>query len=754
MTTLTLALTLAGCGGGGDSAGTPTTAASRTVAGTAAKGILKGATVNAYAIGADGKQGTTAIATGTTLNDGSFSIKIPTDVLSFIVEVSGGPNATSADEASGVDVPVGAGFKLRNVVKLAAAGETTYTGSVSPLTEMIVKTAEGASGGLSAANIDSAKAGFAAFFGFSPEQVKPVNSNSAAAATANAQEKLQSVMLAAISKLAKDGKLGCAETTPGAQLGCVVGKIGALGTIKGNSLEVNDALSGAIDTAATEVVADTTINQTGNTSVAPLPKGTVPILPPAASGVQAAKNLFASLRSNLTALSNGNHSGAIDLRADAMRADFEQAVAPLDDDLSKWMQLSTNGIDFLRAYQAGSTTSNTLEVYAGATKLGGCGVYSDADGSVAATSAADALTVGCSIVRKTVPGSYTTGLSPNTYKRVTAAFTITPVGDTSYTYVSRARLETWNVGASERNRNLDVTVGVYGDTPNARATGSINYVRNGNTLSTFSVEGTMPARTDDYGNAVTDRASWTLSATRTAEGNKTFKYAFSGAIAAIKAGQQVGKVSIAAGSFLRTVEANEGRIVATGVKEFSLSLAAEAGGSKAAGTLVMSEAMADKNGQEYMPTKLSFTGNLATANAEFFTGTLKLQQTDFDKFDSALPESATNYVKKSAALAGKLSIPNRPALGISLNAGSNAFHSSSLTGQYNDGASLINFSVTDANHGVTPKLTTFASSDGVTMALSGAADSVDVLKDNAKVGVLNLKTGRIDYADGIFESLK
>lgn len=746
LSTLSLALALAACGGGGDSSA-PVTAASRTVAGTAAKGIIKRGTVNVYAVNADGSKGTTAVVTGVTDDNGTFSVKIPADLLTFVVVVSGGPNAVTVDEATGQEVAIDANFKLRNVVKLASASETTYTGSVSPLTEMIIKSAESATGGLSAANIASAKTGFATFFGFDPELVKPINSNSAAAASASADEKLQSVMLAAISQMAKDGSLDCALPTPAEKLACVVGKVAALGTIGSGGMTVNDTLSAAIDSAATAVVSNPVINLTGTTSVAQLPKGTVPVIAPATSPVAAATRLFTSLRTNISALSTANNTGTIDLRADAMRADFDKATAPLDPDLGKWIQLTTRGIDYLRAYQANGG-ANTMSMFAGGARIGGCGIFGDVNGNTAATSKANAVSVGCSIVRKNVPRSFPAVNGHAITKQVTAAFTINPVSASSYTYVGRARIETLVDGV--RDPNQDVTVGTYGTVPN-RATGTIDYVRTGDIVDSIAFKGTMPARTDDYGTAVTDRETWDLTASRTAEGNNLFKYALSGAIASIKADLEVGKVSIADGSFLRTEEKVAGDIVASGVKEFSLGLAAGAGGSKVAGKLVMTEAMADKSGFNYQPTKIAFTGSLSTNSAEFFTGTLAFTQTGYNLFDSTLPVSATNVEKQNASLVGKLSITDRPALIIQLNAGRirAASETLSLTGQYNDGSNLVNFSVSDGS----PKVTKISSVDGVSLTLTGT-ENVDVLKDGAKVAVLNTKTGMINFTDGSFVSLK
>ncbi|MFM9434583.1 hypothetical protein ACFDR9_001642 [Janthinobacterium sp. CG_23.3] len=759
LSTISLALALAACGGGGSSNVTPdpVVSASRTVAGTAAKGIIKGGTVKVFAVNADGTLGTTALASGTTGADGTFSIKIAADLLTFVVEVSGNASATTADEATGEDLPIGEVFKLKSVVKLGGAGETPYSGSVSPLTDMVAKAAAGAAGGLSAANIASAKAGFTAFFGFDPETVKPVNSNSPGAATASAAEKLQSVMLAAISKMAKDGSLDCAKPTPADKLSCVVGKIGAIGAIGAGGLTVNDTLTGAIDAAAAEVVGDPAINKTGTTTVAQLPKGTVPIVAPAANPIAAATRLFNSLRSNIGALSKADKSGIIDLRADGMRADFDKATAPLDDDLAKWVQLTTRGIDFLRDYQAGHAATTNMPMYAGGKRIGGCGVYQDGNASVAATAAGNAVSVACSIVRKNVPGSFSSGGGHSTFKQVTAVFIINPVAgsSTAYTYSSRARIETLFDGV--RDPAKDVPVGAYGNAQN-RALGDIQYLKTGDIVNNITFSGMMPARTDAYGAALSDHGLWSIAASRTAEGNKLFKYALAGSITSIKDGQPAGKVSIADDSFLRTEEQVEGSIVTTGVKEFSLGLEAEAGGSKVAGKLVLSEAKADKSGFDYQPTKIAFTGKLSTSNAEFFTGALTFAQPNFNLYDSTQPASDGNVAMQSATLVGKLSIPDRPALIVQFSGtrSRGATEKLNLTGQYNDGTNLVNLGLSvvgGSSGGGDQSVLTISSVDGVALTLTGA-DTADVLKDGVKVAVLNTKTGLINFTDGSFFSLK
>ncbi len=711
-----------------------------------------------FAVNADGTVGTTAVATGTTNDLGAFSVTIPADVLTFIVEVSGNTTAKTVDEATGADIPISETFKLASVVKVAA-GVTAYTGSVTPLTDMVVKTALKGSGGLSSTNIDNAKSDFAAKFGFDPNVVKPIISNSAEAKDANALEKKQSILLAAISQMAENGDLGCATGEPAVKLDCVVKQVVSMEITTSATTNSDKAPISAINAAAVTVVNDTDINKTGNVTVDLVPTAK-PDLTPVANPVLATKQLFSSLRSNLTALSNADKQGVIDLKADAMRADFDKATAPLDQQLATWMQMSTRAIDYLNAYKAGSVTSNSITITVGGRQIGGCGIYADSNGffdSPLATSAANAVSVGCSGARKFVPDSFSS--TTNTYKQVAIAFAIVPVSgsSTSYTYASRARIETWNGSTNKRNPLLDETVGTYGASASDRARGTIEYARTGATINNIAFKGMMPARTDAYGTALTDHEIWDVAASRTAEGSDLFKYALAGSITSVKASQNVGTLSIGAGSFLRTEEKVAGTIVASGVKAFSLNLAAEAGGSKVDGTLVLSEAMADKSGVNYQPTKIAFTGKLSTSNAEFFTGTLTFSQPGYNLYDSTKPESATNIEVQGATLLGKLSVPDRPALIVQLSGTRTrgASDKVSLTGQYNDGTNLVNLSLSsiEGAGALDQKVMTISSVNGVSITLTGA-ETVDVLFGTTKVAVLNTSTGRIDYSDGTFESLK
>lgn len=467
------------------------------------------------------------------------------------------------------------------------------------------------------------------------------------------------------------------------------------------------------------------------------------------SGVDTAKKLFADLRTTSTAMSDTTETGALDTRAQQMKADFDLAIAPLDQDLIHWMSLTTGGIDYFLAYKTGANTSTSMPLFVGGVQIGGCTIYSDATAQTTATSASDALNVGCSINRKTVPGS-----TPALGHQVTDAIVMTPATGQSmpyqsFTYAARARLETLVNGV--RDTSQDVTVGNYGDVNN-RATGTIDYRKSGEIATSLVLQGMMPARTDDFGVALTDNETWDIGVTRTPEANSVFKYDFTGAITANKGGAAVGKISINPGSFARVAQDAAGHGQRNAADELSVSLSANAGGTTLTGVLAANTGVADKTGAKFIPTHATFTGKLATSNTEFFTGTLTLDVSDYDKFDSTLDESASNFAKKTATWVGTLTIPARPVLTVNISAKDEAFNSSTVNARYTDGASDITIAVVES--GTAPVETTVSSTSGVSFKLVEPARSAPVMKDNVEVATINLNTGMIAYKDGSSESLK
>ena len=117
---------LAACGGGGsDTVVAPTT---RTLAGVAAKGLIKNGVVKVYSYSADGTKSATPIATTRTLADGSYSVSLGSNIGLFTVEVSADADTTMADEFVSGDISMPANMTLRSLVQFDSAASTAVKG--------------------------------------------------------------------------------------------------------------------------------------------------------------------------------------------------------------------------------------------------------------------------------------------------------------------------------------------------------------------------------------------------------------------------------------------------------------------------------------------------------------------------------------------------------------------------------------------------------------------------------------------------
>lgn len=759
LSALSAALLAAGCGGGGGDSAPISSSNDTTVQGVAAKGLIKKGVVEVYALNTQGQKGA-KIGTATTADDGSYTVKVPKDTLNFVVEVGAGPDTKMADEATGQDIPMPTTMKLRNAVALTQAPDAAYTSNLSPLTEMAVKAAETA-GGLSKDNIGKAKAGVTVALGFDPEKVKPINSNSTAAKTASEEEKLQSLALAAISKLAKDGGLGCTAS----DVACVVNKVASSATISGDNLKLDATVQTNVRTAIETVAMDTTINKTEKTSVdgtASFASAEVPASTGAATGLQAAKALIASVRNTGTALHNDEHKGVLDISPDKLGQDFDNSIGPLDPELMTWMQIVPYGIDFFKRYNAGTTIATKTPIYSGGQKIGGCTLFSDVGGQseISSTNLVPALSVGCSTSGQPVPNSVVPITGGYKITVINKGITLVPDAALPNTYSYKAQTKKverpvdyqFNPTGSD---TFIATIGAYGSSSSNRATGTISYTKSGTILSGFTIKGMMPARADEYGHAITDYELWNANFARTDEGSNVFKYAITGdftSVTTVTAPNTIpGKMTVAAGSFARVQEDGSGNVVNNGVKEASLILSGEAGTSKITGTLSLTKFATDKNGYKFHPTKVSFTGTLASNSAEFFSGTLTREEPNFATYDTTKPESSSNFNQEVVSMSGKITIPNRPALTLSVSATRKAIDTVDVIGQYNDGTTVINASVTNGTAG---KTLTVSTPNGTSVTVVQGQEKADLTKDSVKVAVIDTSTGVINYVDGSFESLK
>ena len=189
---------LAGCGGGGSGGGSPAAPPSQTsstVSGVASKGLIAGGDVAVYQIDASGQKVLPALATGTTGNDGRYSL--PIDFTGpVLVEITSGQYI---DEASGVTTPI---TQTLRAALPAADGDVQV--AVTPLTELAVRMAE-AGGGLVPDKITAANQLLSQLLGPGADIIgtEPADPNSDTAfSSASAEGQNYALLLAAISQIA------------------------------------------------------------------------------------------------------------------------------------------------------------------------------------------------------------------------------------------------------------------------------------------------------------------------------------------------------------------------------------------------------------------------------------------------------------------------------------------------------------------------------------------------------------------------
>ena len=754
LTAFTASLMLAGCGGGGSGTQSGSTQATAgtpdqnvTITGSAAKGTIKNARVKLYSIAADGSKGA-AVATTVTGGDGTFTAKVSASIVLLSIEVDGGAGGTFTDEISGQDLVIPADFIIRNVAHLGTPGVTTHYSSVTPFTEMIAETAESLAGGLTPANVDAARTGFTAAFGFNAEAVKPVDVSNDTSSTASDDEKQQGLLLTAVSKLAADSKFGCTIGTPAERIGCVVKAIGKIGTVgMDGNLRLNDDLRKQVRQSLEDVVADTRLNHTGKTTMSGTATFAQSVLPTRAggvSGIQGAKNLFASLRNNSNSVNLANKTGALNTQITGLETDFRASVAPLDRTLIQWSHLLASGIDFYNAYRSGSTTDTVQTELAksGGGYYGSCTLFFSSSVHTPAT----AVSVGCS-----TPGIFIQSNSSATLY-IRDGVTITPGTDaTTYTYKTRARIDGYTRNSDGTYTTLPTTtVGSYGDL--GYGTGTITYTVDATAVH-LAVAGTMPARFNQLGIALDDHQQWNAVFDMKDQGNGLSEYALSGDITSIKGGVAVGTVHINPGSIAHYQESTPTHPQAD-VIDALIDLTATAGNSKVAGKLALGGRQTDKTGLRTDLTTASFEGSLASSAGEFFKGKLGLRVDGYGQYDPTMPDSASNFAPATATFEGAITLPNRPAITLIVNVGKPSLNSQALTAQYQDGDEVVKIAVLDTNIGVTPRQVKITTADGVEVDTVAGASTANVVKSGEIVAVVDISGGKINYKDGAFESLR
>jgi hypothetical protein len=342
---MVLGMALVGCGGGGGGA-TPAPGASVTLSGTAVAGKFRSADVKVYdaTVYTELAPGT-PIATGTTDNDGEYTVSLPAGFTKpVVIVVSAKADGTSSvlDEVFGVVLNV-TNLTMRSVVPSEAYSGTTLTGYVTPYTNLMYEIVQNKVG--NAADVNAAINQARSVVNQLNGNVDPLNTNPVT-------DPAMVVRLAAVSNIAKGLDANDPDDcnnpakSPAEKITCTIGTLGKavtpIGATDNTSLakpleldgDVVKALKNATDTLDTQVVADNTglaksdcdaeKTETSNqlTTVQSQPTLTAPASA-VATGIQQAKAFFANLRTGILPYANNNQDGFLDTEGRNLNAEFD-----------------------------------------------------------------------------------------------------------------------------------------------------------------------------------------------------------------------------------------------------------------------------------------------------------------------------------------------------------------------------------------------------------------------------------------------
>lgn len=477
---------------------------------------------------------------------------------------------------------------------------------------------------------------------------------------------------------------------------------------------------------------------------------TQPVTPTPSTPVADTKAMFSSLRTNLQAWSAASKDGGgLNNSVDAMKADFDSAASPLDQNLANWISVSLSGIKLYSDFIQKKSTAITVrdgEVWA---PMGACTLYKDAAATVAMTSrdvsTVTPQSVSCTLNGMAVDGSERKSASSGLYTHtlIGNSITLVPTASGNFSYTTQTMRF-----SQEYRRDQHGPFGfgpVTGQTPvGSAAQGTIGYRISGDIVASVQIDGAMPAHTDAAGAVRSDYETWHVKAATTAQASGVNKYALSGSISPVKNGAALGTVKLADTSFIRaSVNGNTYHAV-----EAKLDIEVATANSTVSGTLSL-KFESDKYRNYPQPTYTQFSGSFTNSRAENFNGVITIEVSNYQNYNSFEPPSATNFTPTSTSFKGSLKIVGRPVLTVAFADRTTGYQTAEYSGSYNDGANVITF---DGNSGP-PKTTHIASATGVTVTLVDGVKLIDVFKNNSKTAQINTSTRVINYIDGTFETL-
>jgi hypothetical protein len=859
---LASAILLTACGGGGGSmssspsGGTAAPAATvgGTVAGVAAKGILANAIVTAYC--GNSEAAADQLAAATTDAAGKFSLTWTTACAKLVkLVVTAGVNTTTADEATGTNVSLPAGFRLRALI---ADPDITAIKNITPLTDMAAAIA-GTSATLSktaASNAEAAIIKNVLGGDIGAYEATPLAPIAAAMATASPDEKKLATLLTAISAFAQDSttaaacgaltggngaRIQCAVDAFGAQAAATVTAVSDAGytvasivpantpaTMLANTLakikiENASGMTGGIISAAGPRALSSVITSDTSGSAALLTSAKTSVLAAASSGgavaltapsgVQAARDLFNSLKNDLLALSNGSGTGYLDKKIEDLNTDWTTNGLVSVTGFSDYMTAIGRAADL--AYDArnlAAPSSNGLVANAAYPVSGHSDLFLITDVTGAASQIVrqfagyigtdhQALSMSCRVnVSEMSLGKATCGYG---YGKV--SLTDSVAGNfTSYSHGVRVSESapssgtyTWQDYFSSRVFSLtqryvtpagsvfvpvvQTSTSFFG-TPFSFVT-TISYTNFAVPLAApvegTALTGTATVTRDSSGKATAVTLKGDIQPLATGQDKSTLDV--SGALSSISASTtgttttttEVGRVSGTVTNVKGTATTlsmalmsgsqlvhQKVQTIATGATSEHMISGKFITQTKTAafqydGTVAADSFAADKKGG-FIPTNMSFSGKISTLSngtpTEFLSGTLGavVSSAVVAAYDPSLPDSVTNWLKPTVTFSGKATNGSTTYELTSIVDGS-TYGQATATLNYSRTASQMVSVVIAATGTNTPSVSTTVSVKG-----SGNVNAVitngigDVNTGTTKVGAITKNPGQVTFTDGTF----
>jgi len=804
---------LTGCGGSGGGVSSspiggtaaPTGTAGGTLSGIAAKGLLANAVVTAFC--GNSEAAADQLATGATDATGKYNLAWTAACAKpVLLVVTAGANTTMADEATGTNVTLPAGFKLRALV---ADPSITAIKNITPLTNMAVAVA-GTSATLSkvaASNAEAAIISTVLGGDIGAYQATPLQPTDAAMATASADERKLATVLTAVSAFAQDGstaaacgglaggtgaRIQCAINALATQAAATVTTVSDAGYTVATSVPANTpatmlagalakitlGTSSSIITAAgpqklaSTVTADSAgsgaLLASGNASIAAAAGAGGVVAITTASGIQAARDLFTSLKNDLLAISNGSSSGYLDQKVSAMSADFANIASA-------------------------SATSSTENLNA----------------------LIRALELAYDAKKAAVPaGSSIQPLQPNTVILLNNNMVAETDGTGTVFRLVRSFGDGMNCNAQiNSGGTLGKTGCYYGiGQPNVTLTAttftgfhhSVEVVESATTSGTYTWQDFLASRTytttlfsnttgysiNGNGRNVPDPTTSQVATSTAQIGTAVMAWGLDGSVSAgtlkgniqpLVAGQDYSTLDITGMSSLisSTSQVNSLTGTVTNVKGTATTLSMTLGsGSQVVGTVPVPPSTSDHpiTGKlviqlrttafqydgvlsvnaytanaigQYNPTNASFTGKISTlangAATEFLSGTLGATIANMSAYHPNLPDSATNFLKQTVTFGGKVT-NGATAYELTFIADGSVYNQESVTLNYaRTGSQMI--SVTGTASPTANTLTLHGTGDVNAVLTNGAGD---VFTGTTKVGSITQNPSQVNFVDGTY----